>query len=146
LPIWIGGSKPRILRIAAKYAHWMNHTAGDMTVAGVQVRQEALDVACRDLKRDPKTLKRSAFLTIVVGATAKEIDAGVAAAAKIAGQAPNEWRARRPAAIVGSPNEVVARLREYAKIGIDHVNAIFPYTHERAMVELLGREALRALA
>jgi alkanesulfonate monooxygenase SsuD/methylene tetrahydromethanopterin reductase-like flavin-dependent oxidoreductase (luciferase family) len=146
LPIWIGGSKPRILRIAAKYAHWMNHTAGDMTVAGVRVRQEALDAACRDLKRDPKTLKRSAFLTIVVGATAKEIDAGVAAAAKIAGQAPNEWRARRPAAIVGSPNEVVARLREYATIGIDHVNAIFPYTHERAMVELLGREALRALA
>jgi alkanesulfonate monooxygenase SsuD/methylene tetrahydromethanopterin reductase-like flavin-dependent oxidoreductase (luciferase family) len=146
LPIWIGGSKPRMLRIAAKYGHWVNHTAGDMTPAGVRARQEALDVACRDRKRGPKTLKRSAFLTVIVGATSRDVDAGVAAAAARAGQTPEEWRARRPSAIVGSPEHVVARLREYAKIGIDHVNALFPYTREHEMVELLGREVVGALA
>lgn len=71
LPIGIGGSMPRIFRIAAKSANWMNHTAGDMTPESVRIRQEALDAACRDRKRDPKTLKRSAFLTVVAGATAK---------------------------------------------------------------------------
>lgn len=145
LPIWIGGSKPRIFRIAAKYAHWMNHTAGDMTPSGVRVRQEALDAACRDRKRDPKTLKRSAFLTLIVGATARDVEALVEDAAARAKLTPGQWRAARPAAIVGTPAEAVARLREYAAIGIDHVNALFPYTHEREMVDLLGREAVAAL-
>jgi alkanesulfonate monooxygenase SsuD/methylene tetrahydromethanopterin reductase-like flavin-dependent oxidoreductase (luciferase family) len=146
LPIWIGGSKPRIFRIAAKYAHWMNHTAGDLTPDGIRVRQEALDIACRDRKRDPKTLERSAFLTLIVGATARDVDALVAETAGRAKLTPDQWRAARPAAIVGTPTEVIPRLREYAAIGIDHVNALLPYTREREMVELLGREVVRALA
>ena len=44
------------------------------------------------------------------------------------------------------PGDVAKRLREYAKIGIDHVNALFPYTHEREMVELLGRGTVAAIA
>ena len=124
----------------------MNHTAGDMTPAGVRVRQEALDSACRDRKRDPKTLKRSAFLSVIVGATARDVDALVADAAARAKLTPEQWRAARPAAIVGVPGDVAKRLREYAKIGIDHVNALFPYTHEREMVELLGRGTVAAIA
>ncbi|HEY8861666.1 MAG TPA: LLM class flavin-dependent oxidoreductase [Candidatus Limnocylindria bacterium] len=146
LPIWIGGSKPRIFRIAAKYAHWMNHTSGDMTPDSVRMRQEALDAACRDRKRDPKTLKRSAFLTVIVGATPRDVEALVADAAGRAKLTPDEWRAARPSAIVGPPQEVIRRLREYTRIGVDHVNALFPYTREREMVELLGREAVAALA
>src|SRR5438552_15715966 len=110
LPIWVGGSKPRIFRIAAKYAHWMNHTGGDMTPHGVRVRQEALDKACRDRKRDPKTLKRSAFLSVIVGATARDVDALVADAAARAKLTPEQWRAARPAAIVGVPGDVAKRL------------------------------------
>ncbi len=144
-PIWIGGSKPRILRIAAKYGHWMNHTGGDMTPAGVRVRQEALDSACRDRKRDPKTLKRSAFLSVIVGATSRDVDALVADAAGRAKLTPEQWRAARPSAIVGMPAAVATRLREYAAVGVDHVNAIFPYTREREMVELLGRTVVSGL-
>ncbi len=145
LPIWIGGSKPRIFRIAAKYAHWMNHTAGDMTPAGVRVRQEALDAACRDRKRDPKTLKRSAFLTVIAGATANAVDALVADAAARAKQTPDQWRSARPSAIVGTPDQVIARLREYAAVGVNHVNALFPYTRERELIDVLGRSVVAAL-
>ena len=145
LPIWIGGSKPRIFRIAAKYAHWMNHTAGDMTPSGVRSRQAALDAACRDRKRDPKTLKRSSFLTVVVGGTATDVDAHVADLARRAKQTAEQWRAARPAAIVGTPDQVMARLREYSAVGIDHVNALFPYTREREMIDLLGRRVVAAL-
>jgi len=146
LPIWIGGSKPRIFRIAAKYAHWVNHTSGDMTPDGVRVRQQALDAACRDRKRDPRSLKRSAFLSLIVGATARDVEALVADAAGRAKLTPEQWRAARPSAIVGQPQQGIERLREYAKIDVDHVNAIFPYTREREMAELLGREVIPALA
>ena len=144
LPIWIGGSMPRIFRIAAKYADWMNHTKA-VTLESVRLRQEALDAACRDRKRDPRSLKRSAFLTIVAGATAKEVDGLVADTARITAQTPEEWRAERPAAIIGTTDQVATRLREYAKAGIDHVNALFPYTRELEMVELLGREVVAAI-
>ena len=145
LPIWIGGSKPRIFRVAAKYAHWMNHTAGDLTPDGIRVRQEALDAACHDRKRDPRSLKRSAFLTLIVGGTPRDVETLVGEAAARARLTPDQWRAARPGAIVGMPQDAIERLREYAKIGIEHVNAIFPYTREREMVELLGREVVSAL-
>jgi hypothetical protein len=41
---------------------------------------------------------------------------------------------------------VIKRLREYAKIDVQHVNALFPYAREAEMVELLGREVVAALA
>ena len=146
LPIWIGGSKPRIFRIAARWAQWMNHTAGDMTPAGVKPRKDALDALCAARSRDPRTLKHSAFLTILVGATERDVDALVGEAAARAKLTAERWRAARPSAIVGTPEQVTARLREYARIGIDHVNALFPYTREREMIELLGRGTVAALA
>jgi len=145
MPIWVGGSKPRILRIAAKYAQWMNHTSGDLTPDGVRIRQEALDSACRDRKRDPRTLKRSAFLSVIVGASARDVDALVADAAGRAQLTPAQWRAAHPSTIVGTPDEVAKRLREYGAIGIEHVNARFPYTRELEMVGILGRATVAAI-
>ena len=146
LPIWVGGSKPRVLRIAARYAHWVNHTAGDLTPAGIHARQETLDALCRERGRDPRTLRRSAFLQLIVGATAAEVEALVAEAAGRAGLTPAQWRAARPGAVIGTPDAVVERLREYAAVGVEHVNALFPYRHEEQMVTLLGQGAVAALA
>src|SRR5260370_35126246 len=114
----------------------MNHTAGDMTPAGVRVRQEALDAACRDKKRDPKTLKRSAFLSLIVGATSADVDALVADAAGRAKLTPEQWRAARPAASGGTPGAVAKRLTEKAALGSDHRNAPFASTPEPGMTAL----------
>jgi len=147
LPIWIGGSKPRIMRTAARYATWFNFNlaGGRMTPEAIREQVRALDEACAARKRDPLTLRRSAFIGVFVGSDAKEVDALVAEAATKAGLTPAEWRAARPGAVVGTPDEVAAGLREYADAGIAHVNALFPYGSELAMVELIGREVLPAL-
>ena len=146
LPIWVGGTKPRVMRIAARYATWVHYNAGDRTPDGIGARDAALDAACRAVKRDTKTLRRSTFLSIFTGATPREVDALVADEARGAKQTPDEWRAARPAAIVGTPKDVLARLKGYADIGIAHVNAVFPYRHEIEMVELLGPVVVPALA
>jgi len=137
---------PRIFSSAARYADWMNHTAGDLTPAGIAVRQDALNAACVRQKREPKTLKRSAFLTIIAGATPRAVDSLVAEVADRAKVTPDAWRAGRPSAIVGTPDQVAARMREYAGIGIDHVNALFPYGREQETVELFGRDVIGRLA
>jgi len=47
--------------------------------------------------------------------------------------------------VVGTPDAVAARLREYAAAGVVHVNALFPYGHELEMIELIGHGVLPAL-
>ncbi|GAC1461605.1 MAG: LLM class F420-dependent oxidoreductase [Candidatus Limnocylindrales bacterium] len=148
LPIWIGGTKPRIMRTAAKYATWFNFNlaGGRMTPEAIAEQMRALDDACAAVKREPRSLKRSAFIGIFVANDEREVEALVAEAAAKAKLTPAEWRAARPGAVVGTPGAVAARLAEYASAGIEHVNALFPYGRELAMVELIGREVLPVLS
>lgn len=148
LPIWVGGTKPRMMRTAARYATWFNFNlaGGRMTPEAIREQMTALDAACAAVRRDPLTLGRSAFLAIFIGADPSAVEGLVADAAAKANLSPAAWRAARPGAIVGTPDVVAARLREYAAAGIAHINALFPYRSELAMVDLIGREVLPALA
>ena len=124
LPIWVGGTKPRVMRIA-------------------ELNKE-LPAACKAVGRDPATLKRSLFIQVLVAPTRRELDeiAGeLGARAKTSGA---EWLKARPAMIVGTPDEVGAKLRGIAAGGIDHANVMFPYKFEAAGVRAL-REVARAL-
>ena len=147
LPIWIGGTKPRIMRTAARYATWFNFNlaGGRMTPEAIGEQMRLLDLACAAVKRDPFTLGRSAFIQIFVGADPSAVAALVAEAAASAKLTPADWRAARPGAVVGTPDAVAARLREYAVAGVVHVNALFPYGHELEMIELIGHGVLPAL-
>ena len=56
-PIWIGGSKPRVMRVAARYADGFDisrssATQGPMTGDGIRAAKALLDEACRAVKRD----------------------------------------------------------------------------------------------
>lgn len=148
LPIWIGGTKPRIMRTAAKYATWFNFNmaGGRMTPDAIGEQMRGLDAACAAVKRDPRTLRRSAFIGIFIAADEATVELIVAEAAAKAKLTPAEWRAARPGAVVGTPDVVAARLRQYASAGIEHVNALFPYGRELEMVEIIGRSVLPALA
>jgi F420-dependent oxidoreductase-like protein len=142
LPIWIGGTKPRVMRIAAKYGHAFNMSNPSQPAeTRVAELNAALPEACKAVGRDPATLKRSLFIQVLVAPTRREtleIAGELAARAKTSGP---EWLKARPAMIVGTPDEVGARLRAIAAGGIDHANVMFPYTFE-----LAGVRALKGIA
>ena len=145
LPIWIGGTKPRVMRIAAKFAQWFNLSnpsqAAEPRIAELN---KELPVACKAVGRDPDTLKRSLFIQVLVAPTRREIDeiAGeLGARTKTSGA---EWLKARPAMIVGTPDEVGGKLRAVAAGGIDHANVMFPYKFEMVGVKAM-REIARAL-
>src|SRR5437868_2883833 len=76
LPIWIGGSKPRVMRAAARYASAFNFNLG--TSARTDTLNSAMremDDICKALKREPLTLLRSSFLMATVGTTAARSEA-----------------------------------------------------------------------
>ena len=97
------------------------------------------------MKRDPATLRRSVFLFAIIGESenaANEIVAELAAKAKLT---PDEWRRARPGAMVGSPDQVAAILREHAAAGAQDANVRFPYGHDLAMTGLLGEQIAPAV-
>ena len=144
LPIWIGGSKPRVMRIAAKYAHWFN-----MTILPGTLEERARDLdaglrdACASVGRDPKTLKRSMFVYALVAETRAQVNEVVAETATRANTTAEQWLASRPGAIIGTSDEAAERFRALAKAGIDHANVMLPFGHELDGVRALS-EAARA--
>ena len=142
LPIWIGGTKPRVMRIAAKWARWFNMSnPGTNEQERIAVMQSGLDAACKAVGRDPSTLGRSLFVQAFVAPTRAELDELVGALAKRANTTPDEWRATRSGAILGTVDEVAGRFRAMAKAGVDHANVMLPYGHELAGVKALAQIA-----
>ena len=142
LPIWIGGSKPRVMRAAAKYAHAFNITVSASGPGDLPDRLRDLDEACRAEKRDPKTLLRSAFLQASVGKTRAEAESRLDQFAAQAGTDRAGLLKLRPGLLFGTADDAAAKLRTYADKGIGHVNIMFqPYGSERQQIAVLTEVA-----
>ena len=142
LPIWIGGTKPRVMRIAAKWAQWFN-MSNPSTAAGerIEFMKANLGEACKAVGRDPSTLKKSLFVTAFVAPTRKEVDALIDELAAKAKATRTEWLAARAGAIVGTTDEAAEKFREIARGGIDHANVMLPYGRELEGVKALAQVA-----
>jgi F420-dependent oxidoreductase-like protein len=145
LPIWVGGTKPRVMRIAAKYADWFNMSnPSDPVEPRIAELNRVLPEACKAIGRDMATLKRSLFIQVLAAPTRREVDEIVRELGSRAKVSSADWLRSRPGIIVGTPDEVGPRLRAIAAGGIDHANIIFPYKFEVIGVRAL-REVARAL-
>jgi F420-dependent oxidoreductase-like protein len=142
LPIWIGGTKPRVMRIAATWAHWFNMSNPSSPAADrIPVVTAGLAEACKAVGRDPSTLKKSLFVTAFVASTRAELDALIGDLAKKANTSREQWLAARAGAIVGTTDEVAQKFEEISRAGIDHANVMFPYGHELEGVKALAQVA-----
>lgn len=127
LPLLIGGTGPRMLRIIARYADEWNCWSAP---GSFRETSEQLDAACETTGRDPSTIWRSTqALTIVTDSLAGERQA-----ARIA------EKARLPM-IYGTPARIVDAVSRWRDEGVDEV--IFP---DRAMPIGRRRDAYDALA
>jgi F420-dependent oxidoreductase-like protein len=139
LPIWVGGSKPRVMRAAAKYGHAFNITVSASAPNDLPDRLRDLDGACRSVKRDPKTLLRSAFLIACVGKTKTQAEARLDELASGAKTDRAGLLAQRPGLVYGTPDEARVKLESYAARGIAHANLMFqPHGTEREQISALA--------
>jgi F420-dependent oxidoreductase-like protein len=142
LPIWIGGSKPRVMRAAAKYGHAFNITASASAPNDLPDRLRDLDEACRAEKRDPKTLLRSAFLVACVGKTRADAESRADELAKRQKTDRKSFLASRPGLLFGTADDAAEKLRSYADKGIGHANIMFqPHGTEREQIAALSKIA-----
>jgi F420-dependent oxidoreductase-like protein len=139
LPVWIGGSKPRVMRAAAKFGHAFNITVSASGPGDLPDRLHDLDEACRAEKRDPKTLLRSAFLMACVGKTRAEADTRLDQLAARSKTTRAGILKDRPGLLIGTPEDAAEKLRTYADKGIGHANIMFqPYGTERDQIAALA--------
>ena len=142
-PLIMGGSAGRRgAALAARFATEYNVVHVDPgSAASARGR---LDAACGDAGRDPSTLRFSLMHAFLVGADEAEFRDRVERLAEWRGEAVDPDRLRR-GWIAGTPDQAIARLREYADAGVECVMLQHHLYRDEAALELLAREVLPAL-
>jgi F420-dependent oxidoreductase-like protein len=146
LPVWIGGKKPRLLRIMAKYADAVN-VGGFPTLETYTAAMRTLEEACRAIGRDPRQIRRSHFVPTVIADTRRELDAIVDEIAADAKMNMEAWRESRQSWMIGTPDEIAERLRGFARAGCSYFLPFFlPHGRETEMLRLFADTVMPALA
>jgi len=116
-PIWIGGGRPRMLRLVARWADVYNC---DFKVAAREVSEAfaALDAACAEVGRDPTTIERTAALRVAILTPDEARARGRAPGARLE---PFELTGWRRSAVAGTPEELVAILQAFEAAGTQHL-------------------------
>ncbi|MFW6075682.1 MAG: LLM class flavin-dependent oxidoreductase [Chloroflexota bacterium] len=104
IPIMIGTTGPRMLRLTAHYADTWNvyFDKTDNSVDGLRPLIDTVDAACADAGRDPATLERTASILV-----------GLEGRTEVQGPAVTPFS--------GSIDDLANEIRTYAGLGISHV-------------------------
>lgn len=148
VPIWIAASGERMLGLAARYAVGWNGGAAHFPDGEPFVSKLAgLRTACERAGRDPAEIEISSFTTTIVSPNEREAAAVVEALREINGGIDADEVRRRY--VLGTPDQVVAGLRQHVAWGINHLivsHGAHPSSlWSDATLELFAREVLPAL-
>ena len=110
-----------------------------------------LEQCCREIGRDPATIRRSVMTTYIIGRDREELrDRALKLREVIPSlkelDAEQVLEKMRQQAFVGTPEEIAEQMREHAKLGVD----LFMLQHfvldDRDALELIAKEILPAVA
>lgn len=109
-PILVGARKPRMLRLAARFADYWN-TSYIQEPDKIAEERQKVDAACAKANRDPATLQRTVGMIVdLPGAYAGWL-----------GDALRKYRFRFGSPVSGPPEEIASRLRAISQEGVGHV-------------------------
>jgi F420-dependent oxidoreductase-like protein len=133
-PLIVGGGGPkRTPRLAATFADEFNIPFS--SVADTEAQFARVRATCVEKGRDPRTLRLSAAQTVCCGAN----DAEVERRAANIGRKADELRTN---GVAGTPDEVVARLEEFAGVGAESIYLQVLDLEDLDHIALLSEEVL----
>lgn len=135
-PIMVGAFRPKMLRIAAKYADWWN--VSSTSVKGYQRILPDFERACMEVGRDPKQIRRSWCGGCVCAPTleAAKVTGGVRYNAQSSGEDFD---------FVGTPEELIRQMRPFIDLGVDYFMLDCGGFPNLTTLELLVSEVLPVL-
>ncbi len=126
VPIWVGAHGERALRVVARVADGWN-IAWRITPDEYPAQLDRLHRACREVGRDPDSIRRSVALLALVGEDESDLDRRYRRwqqlAPDLVGGLDRASFART--ALVGTPGQVRARLERFRQAGVDEVILAF---------------------
>jgi len=150
MPILMGGvGEQRHLPIVAHEASEWNYTRMDREE--YKHKRVVLDECCREIGRDPASLRYSVMANYLIGRDQGELRERALQMAAILPRlrrdsADEIIKAARDSAFVGTPDEVAEQIREYASLGVE----LFVLQHflldDREALELLAKQVMPAIA
>lgn len=144
LPLLMGGSAmPRGAALAARFASEYNVVQVDPDDAAAC--RGRLEAACRDAGRDPATLGFSLMHAFLIGTGQADLRARAGRLAEWQGEPVSVEELRRTW-IAGTPDEIVARLREYEAVGVERVMLQHHLYRDVEALELIAAEVIPAFA
>ena len=150
IPMLMGGvGEKRALPLVAREADEWNYTRYDFEE--YRHKREVLNRLCKEIGRDPASIRYSVMTTYIVGRDRDELRERARkmqqVLPRLAGMDADEVLKKvRESAFVGTPEEVAGQIREYARLGVE----LFMLQHflldDSEELELLAREVMPAVA
>jgi F420-dependent oxidoreductase-like protein len=150
IPLWIAGGGEKVtLKIVARYAQYSNF-GGDDLEAFVR-KSEILEEHCANVGTDFGAITRSADFNILCARTEAEVEEKIQwlvnHMAKYVSQDRAERFGRAYRITSGTPEQVVAKLGEFGKAGLDYAIVNFAdVAYDRESLELFAKEVIPALS
>jgi alkanesulfonate monooxygenase SsuD/methylene tetrahydromethanopterin reductase-like flavin-dependent oxidoreductase (luciferase family) len=150
MPLLMGGKgRRRTIPLVAREAAEWNVSRLDLDL--YKQGTEDLEAACREIGRDPKTIRHSIMTSYLIGRDRTELRERAAQVSKIipdlGGMTPDEViEHRKHAWFVGTPEEIAERMRQVSALGVD----LFMLQHflldDSDALKLLASEVIPAVA
>ena len=129
IPIWVGGTGGLTLKVAAKHADAVNF-AGSQPPSFFEAKLSELEAKCRRIGRDYGEIRKSAGLMITMAETEEELEMKLTDQQRKSGTPYMRYLSRQLPNIVGTPDVVAERIREYVSLGVDHFILRFHFGEE----------------
>lgn len=114
LPLWIGGTGEQLtLRVVAESADGWNTFM--IPIESYERKLEVLDEHCRAVGRDPREIRKSLAVQLLIGETEAESRERLERMARTGGLAPEVLRDR---ALVGTPEQAAGQLLRFVELGV----------------------------
>lgn len=136
-PIMIGGGGEKVLlRIVAQYADRWNFGG---PVEEFRHKIGVLERHCASVGRDPQAIEKTWFGNVLIEPDAARLEERLAKRA-----ARGHGDAYGLNAMIGTPEQIAARIREYVAVGVTHFIAMFGRVERLGATELFAREVIPA--
>jgi len=119
-PVILGGSGPRMLRLAAQYAReWNCFYKGIDEYAALRAE---FDDTCGQVDRDPSSVRRSLMTPLMIGRTTAEAERSLAANREVFPGLPDDLEAWRASGFLGGTvADVVEQCAAWSELGIERI-------------------------
>ena len=128
-PIWIGGTGSFTLKIAARHADAINF-AWTIPVQQFKAKLDEFRGYCEARDRDYSSIRKSAGLMITMAEDEDALKVKLRDREARCDTPYMRYLAKQPANLVGTTDQVAARIKEYMGLGVDHFILRFHFGEE----------------